>query len=103
MARSRRNVGSSPSTPGDRILIERRGGIAGLRATGEIDCSALCAQDLATLDALFERRSPRQRAAGADRYIYILTRHSGRSIRKLKVPEYLLPEFVAAAVTDKLP
>lgn len=89
--------------PDDFVRIERRGGIAGLKATGEIDCRSLCAKDRAALDALFERRSPLERAAGADRYIYTLTRHSGRGIRKLEVPEHLLPEAVAAAVKDKLP
>ena len=92
-----------PPPPVDRLKIERRGGIAGLKASGEVDCATLCAADRATLEALFGRRAPLPRSPGADRYIYTLTRQTARGAQKLEVPEHLLPEALAAAVKEKLP
>jgi hypothetical protein len=89
--------------PVDRLRIERRGGLAGLRASGEVDCATLCEADRAALDALFGRRAPLPRSPGADRYIYTLTRQTARGAKKLEVPEHLLPESLAAAVREKLP
>lgn len=102
MAGRRRKVTRKTRAPADRLRIERRGGLAGLKATGEVDCTTLCAADRAALDALFERRTPLPRAPGADRFIYTLTRHTVQGTRTLEVPEHLLPEALATAVKEKL-
>jgi len=94
---------SRAAAPVDRLKIERRGGIAGLRASGELDCATLCAADRAALDALFGSRVPLPRAPGADRYIYTLTRQTARGAQRLEVPEHLMPEALAAAVREELP
>jgi hypothetical protein len=91
------------AAPVDRLRIERRGGLAGLKAAGEVDCATLCAADRAALDALFGRRAPLPRPLGADRYVYTLTRQTSRGTRRLEVPEHLMPEALAAAVKESLP
>ena len=94
-----------PSTPAptDRIRIERRGGLAGLKACGEVDCATLCAADRAVLDVLFGRRASLPRSPGADRYIFTLTRQTARGVQTLEVPEHLLPQSLVAAVKEQLP
>jgi len=102
MAGGRSEVKRRTAAAADRIRIERRGGLAGLKAAGEVDGAALCAADRAALDALFARRAPLPRAPGADRFVYTLTRHTAHGTRTLEVPEHLMPEALAAAVKETL-
>ena len=87
----------------DKLIIERRGGFAGLKAKGEIDASALDAPTQAALDALFAAKKKFPAAKGADRYVYVLTRGEGTDAKSVEVPESLVPASVAASVKDKLP
>jgi hypothetical protein len=86
----------------DKLIIERRGGFAGLKAKGEIE-AALDAPTRAALDALFAAKTKFPAARGADRYVYVLTRGTGADAKSVEVPESLVPASVAASVKDKLP
>ncbi len=87
----------------DKLIIERRGGFAGLKAKGEIDPSALDDAARAEVDALFAAKKKFPAARGADRFVYVLTRGTGADAKSVEVPESLVPASVAASVKDKLP
>jgi hypothetical protein len=87
----------------DKLIIERRGGFAGLKAKGEVDAEALDAPTRAALDALFAENKKFPAARGADRYTYKLTRGDGADAKTVEVPEHLVPPSVAGSVKDKLP
>jgi hypothetical protein len=87
----------------DKLIIERRGGFAGLKAKGEIDSAALDAETRAALDALFAEKKKFPASRGADRYVYVLTRGEGADAKSVEVPEHLVPPAVAGSVKDKLP
>jgi hypothetical protein len=87
----------------DKLIIERRGGFAGLKAKGELDVSALDAPTREVLDKLFAAKKKFPAARGADRYIYTLTRGSGADAKSVEVPEHLMPPTVAGSVKDRLP
>jgi hypothetical protein len=87
----------------DKLVIERRGGFAGLKAKSEIDAAALDAPARAALDALFAAKKKFPAAKGADRYVYTLTRGTGAEAKTVEVPEHLVPPAVARSVKDKLP
>ena len=87
----------------DKLIIERRGGFAGLKAKGEVDASALDAPTRAALDALFAAKKKFPAAKGADRYIYVLTRGEGADAKSVEVPESMVPAAVSGSVKDKLP
>ena len=87
----------------DKLIIERRGGFAGLKAKGEVDASAFDAPTRAALDALFAAKKKFPAAKGADRFVYVLTRGTGADAKSVEVPEHLVPPSVAGSVKDKLP
>jgi hypothetical protein len=87
----------------DKLVIERRGGFAGLKARSEIDAAELDEPTQKALDALFAAKKKFPAARGADRYIYTLTRGTGAEAKTVEVPESLVPASVAASVKDKLP
>jgi hypothetical protein len=87
----------------DKLVIERRGGFAGLKAKGEIDAQTLDAPTRAALDALFAAKKKFPPAKGADRFMYTLTRGTGTSTKSVEVPEDMVPPAVAKAVKDRLP
>jgi Emfourin len=86
----------------DRYIIERRGGFAGLKATGTIDADALDPDDRNTLEQILASDEPLTGDPGADRYTYIVTREGilGRTTRE--IPESVLPAAVASAVTVEI-
>ncbi|TIS58184.1 protealysin inhibitor emfourin [Mesorhizobium sp.] len=86
----------------ERFIIERQGGLAGLKGRGTVDAAALDEKDREALQELFERKKPLPRDAGADRYIFTITRQSEAGSKTLEVPETLLPRSVARAVKDQI-
>ena len=87
----------------DKLVIERRGGFAGLKAKSEIDAASLDEATRAALDALFAAKRKFPAARGADRYIYTLTRGTGAAAKTVEIPENLLPPALAGSVKDRLP
>ncbi|OBB65842.1 protealysin inhibitor emfourin [Mycobacterium sp. 852014-50255_SCH5639931] len=88
---------------GDRYVIERRGGFAGLKASGAVDSDALDPQDRATLDELLASKEPLARDRGADRYTYVVTRQSADGVSTTcQVPESMMPPAVASIVTEQI-
>ncbi|MFT3906204.1 MAG: hypothetical protein QM718_07875 [Steroidobacteraceae bacterium] len=85
-----------------RLTIERRGGLAGLKARGEVDVATLAAADRSALEALFSHPGRLPPAPGADRFTYRITRESAAGPQTLDVPEHLLPRCLADAVHDEL-
>lgn len=88
---------------GDRYIIERRGGFAGLKAGGVIDGDALDPADRAKLDQLIDSNEPLARDRGADRYTYVVRREStsGASATR-EIPESMMPVSVASVVTERI-
>jgi hypothetical protein len=87
----------------DKLIIERRGGFAGLKAKSEVDADSLDASTRAALDALFAAKRKFPAAKGADRYVYVLTRGEGADATSVEVPEHMVPPAVAGSVKDRLP
>lgn len=86
----------------DTLKIERRGGVTGLRARGEISLAELSAADGAALAKLFKKaRLPAER--GADRFTYRVTWLSATGEKTLDIPEGLLPAAIVQAVKEELP
>jgi hypothetical protein len=83
-----------------RLLIERRGGIAGIVAHGEIEEEALSAEDRELLDGLFQSGASLPPAPGADRFRYLVTREINQVVRTLEIPEHLVPRSIAGAVKE---
>jgi hypothetical protein len=86
----------------DRYIIERRGGVAGLKATGAVDGSALHPDDRETLEQLLSSEEPFAAAPGADRYTYLVTRENASGSTTREIPEGVLPAAVASVVTPQI-
>ncbi|UMB69125.1 protealysin inhibitor emfourin [Mycobacterium paraterrae] len=86
----------------DRYFIERRGGIAGLKASGTIDADALDPNDRNALEQILDSEEPPTREPGADRYTYVVTREGilGRTTRE--IPESAIPAGVASVCTPEI-
>ena len=87
----------------DKLTIERRGGFAGLKATGEIDTTTLDEVDRAAIEELFKTKGKLPASPGADRYIFTVTRETDSGKKTMEIPEHLLPSAVSRAVKDELP
>lgn len=88
---------------GDRYIIERRGGFAGLKASGAVDGDALDPHDRTTLNELLDSNQPLARDAGADRYTYIVTRQSADGCNTTRqIPESMMPAAVASVVRERI-
>jgi emfourin len=86
----------------DLYIIERRGGFAGLKASGTIKGAALDPGDRATLEELLQSDIPLARDPGADRYTYIVTRQNAMGSTTREVPESAMPSTVASVVREAL-
>jgi len=85
----------------ERFIVERRGGIAGLKGRGEIAADDLDDGDRQTLKNLFKGGKKLPRDEGADRYIYIVTFQSASGSKTLEIPETLIPRALARCVKDQ--
>jgi hypothetical protein len=86
----------------DRYIIERRGGLAGLKASGAVDGDALHPDDRRTLEQLFDSDEAFAPAPGADRYTYVVTRESASGSATREIPENVMPSAVASVVTPDI-
>ncbi len=86
----------------ERFIIERRGGIAGLKGRGEIAADELDESDRETLKDLFKGGRKLPRDEGADRYVYTVTRVSVSGSKTVEIPETLIPRALARCVKDQL-
>jgi hypothetical protein len=82
-----------------QYIIERRGGLAGLRASCTLDGDALDPGDRETLEQLLDGDEPLGAELGADRYTYLVTRQSSSGTTTREIPESAMPATVASAVT----
>ena len=87
----------------DRLKVERRGGLAGLPARGEIDVASLSPADREALESLFRHKGPLPAAPGADRFRFIVTRETASGSQTVELPEHLVPAGIARAVKEELP
>jgi hypothetical protein len=87
----------------DLYIIERRGGFAGLKASGTINSDALDPGDRATLEELLESDISLARDPGADRYTYVVTRQNAMGTTTREIPESVLPSTVASVVSEVVP
>ncbi len=87
---------------GNRYFIERRGGFAGLKASGAIDGDALNPDDRQTLEQLLDAEEPLAADPGADRYTYVVTRETAVGNTTREIPESALPAAVASVVTPEI-
>ena len=85
------------------LTIERRGGLAGLAARGEVDMASLSQEDRAAVEALFGRRGKFPAGPGGDRFIFRLTRAGASGTKSVEVPEQFMPSALVRAVKDVLP
>jgi hypothetical protein len=85
----------------DRYIIERRGGLAGLKASGIIDADALHPDDRSALEQILDSDEPFTRDPGADRYTYVVTRESALGSTTREIPESAIPAAVASVVTPE--
>lgn len=83
-------------------VIERRGGLAGLPATGRVQADALDPETRAELDRLIDSTVPLPRDAGADRYTYVVTRRTPAGEASREIPESLLPQQVISLVRETI-
>ncbi|WP_343577433.1 protealysin inhibitor emfourin [Mycobacterium sp.] len=81
-----------------QYIIERRGGLAGLKARCTVDGDALDPADRETLEQLLDSEEPLDADSGADRYTYLVTRQSPSSTRTREIPESVMPDNVASVV-----
>lgn len=86
----------------ERYFIERRGGFAGLKASGTVDGDALNPDDRKTLEQLLDSEEPFAGDSGADRYTYLVTRENALGSRTREIPESVLPTAVASVVTPEI-
>ena len=96
------------SADGDRLTIERLGGLGGfgmagsrIRSEGEVSMAALSHADCAALDALFER-PPASTPRKSDSFVYRLTRRVGAEPQTIEVAEDHVPVAVRNCVKDRL-
>lgn len=87
---------------GNRYIIERRGGLAGLKASGAIDGDALNPDDRETLEKLFDTEERLAADPGADRYTYVVTRETAMGSTTREIPESVMPAAVAGVVTPQI-
>jgi len=85
----------------ERFIIERRGGIAGLRGRGEIAADDLDQADKEKLNHLFKGGRKLPRDEGADRYVYTVTREDDSGSKTVEVPETLMPTALTRIVKDQ--
>lgn len=87
---------------GNRYIIERRGGFAGLKASGAIDGDALNPDDRETLERLLDTEEALAVDPGADRYTYVVTRETALGSTTREIPESAMPAAVAGVVTPQI-
>lgn len=75
-----------------RVRIERRGGIAGMSAMGEVDETELSPAQRKALDDLVKSPPPSTRSAGADRFHFKVRITDETGQREFDVPEDAMPE-----------
>jgi hypothetical protein len=85
-----------------QYIIERRGGLAGLKASCTLDGDALDPGDRETLEQLLDSAEPLAADCGADRYIYLVTRQSPSGTTTREIPESVMPQTVASVVTPDI-
>ncbi|WP_292975579.1 protealysin inhibitor emfourin [Mycobacterium sp.] len=81
-----------------QYFIERRGGLAGLKASCILDGDKLDPGDRTTLEQLLDGGEQLDVDSGADRYIYRITRHGPSGTTTREIPESAMPSTVARAV-----
>jgi hypothetical protein len=87
---------------GDRYTIERRGGFAGLKASGAVDADALHPDDRQTLERLLDSSETFASETGADRYTYVVRRENASGSTTREIPERLMPNAVASVVRAEI-
>ena len=87
----------------DRLTIERRGGIAGMKARAVVDIATLDPAVLAGVEALFTLKARELNPHGADRFSYHLVLELGGKARNVTVPEHLFPAALARLVVEEFP
>jgi hypothetical protein len=85
-----------------QYIIERRGGLAGLKASCTLDGDALDPDDRQTLEQLLDSEEPLSADSGADRYTYLVTRQSASGTTTREIPESVMPRTVASVVTPDI-
>jgi hypothetical protein len=85
-----------------RYFIERRGGFAGLKASGSIDGDAMDPGDRQRLEDLLDSKEPFAKDPGADRYTYLVTRENALGSTTREIPESVMPPTVASVVTPEI-
>ena len=88
-----------------QLRIERRGGLAGLKADHECAAAALSAAQRKALDRLVRAAElgPPGAAQGTDRYHYSVHLHyADGSQRSLEIPEQDMPQALAGLVQTPL-
>jgi hypothetical protein len=86
----------------DHYIIERRGGFAGLKASGRIEGDAMDPGDRQLLETLLDSTEPLAADPGADRYTYVVTRKNALGSTTREIPESVMPPTVASLVTAEL-
>jgi hypothetical protein len=85
-----------------QYFIERRGGLAGLKASCTLDGDALDPDDRETLEQLLDSEEPLGTDPGADRYTYLVTRQNSSGTTTREIPESVMPLTVASVVTPDI-
>jgi hypothetical protein len=85
-----------------RYFIERRGGFAGLKASGSIAGDALDPDDRQLLEDLLDSDEPLAKDPGADRYTYVVTRENSSGSITREIPESVMPPTVASVVAAEI-
>jgi hypothetical protein len=85
-----------------QYMIERRGGLAGLKASCTLDGDALDPDDRDTLEQLLDSAEPLGADSGADRYTYLVTRQCSSGTTTREIPESVMPRAVASVVTPDI-
>jgi hypothetical protein len=86
----------------NEYIIERRGGFAGLTASGTVQAGALDPNDRARLDELLDGKIPVTPDPGADRYTYVVTRKTASGDTTREIPESLMPQSAAGVVRESI-
>lgn len=87
---------------GDRYTIERRGGLAGLRASAAVDADALHPDDRHALEQLLDSDETFHEDSGADRYTYVVRRENASGSTTREIPESRMPYAVASVVKAEI-
>jgi hypothetical protein len=86
----------------DEYIVERRGGIAGLPASGRVPAHALDPSDRAQLDELLDSDKPAASDPGADRYTYVVTRKTASGETTRVIPESMMPQSAASVAREQI-